>query len=265
MTSVRGWCLRIALVVAFVPVVAAADWTCAPGPSAPASAGACVTTVWSGGGDGFSSTALVVGPGMRLALRAQAGNDREKAMPVAGLMAAADGVAALNGGYYTRGFAADGLLRVDGREVAPVGTAAVLSGFLAISADGAVSLRTRAEGPGAAPSVRQCGPFLIDPGGAVGIAANAEAPRARRSVVALGVDGRVALVATSEVSLPDLARCLHDHAEGFGVAGVERALNLDGGPSTALVVAGRTVGGVAAPVVFGERAPVFDAVVVAPR
>jgi len=222
-------------------------------------AGTCLTSTWTCAARHFTSTTLRLTFGMRLAVAVQATAERGNALPVAGIMAGAGAIAAINGGYYAQDFRTDGLLRINGIEPTPISKAAVMSGFVAISSDGMISLRSRDDGPGDAPSVRQSGPFIIDAGGTVGIRMTPDAPMARRSLVAISSGGIVLLIATSDVTLYDLALCLHDAPAGFATAGIERALNLDGGPSTALVVSGLPT-----PQVFSERRPVRDCLVVLP-
>jgi hypothetical protein len=222
-------------------------------------AGTCLTSTWAWAARHFTSTTLRLTFGMRLAVAVQATAERGNALPVAGLMAGAGAIAAINGGYYAQDFRTDGLLRIHGIEQTPISTAAVMSGFIAITSDGMISLRSRGDGPGDAPTVRQCGPFVIDAGGSVGIRMTPDAPLARRSLVAISSGGIVLLIATTDVTLHDLALCLHDAPAGFATAGIDRALNLDGGPSTALVVSGLPT-----PQVFSERRPVRDCLVVLP-
>ena len=76
----------------------------------------------------------------------------------------------------------------------------------------------------------QAGPFIVDPGGRIGINRK-RGPRARRSAVCLRPSGEVLVVAvTGGISLHELARTLA--APPPGGYGCERAINLDGGTST---------------------------------
>lgn len=76
----------------------------------------------------------------------------------------------------------------------------------------------------------QVGPLLVDPGGQPGIRRQ-DGPRARRSAVCATAEGEIAVVVvTSAISLYDFAEVLADTSPG-GFA-CERAINLDGGPST---------------------------------
>ncbi|MCC2112160.1 MAG: phosphodiester glycosidase family protein [Hyphomicrobiales bacterium] len=81
----------------------------------------------------------------------------------------------------------------------------------------------------AAPEALQVGPLLVDPGGKPGI--RKAGPRARRSAVCVTGSGEVLVVlAAGRLSLLELALTLAT-AEPAGF-GCERAINLDGGPST---------------------------------
>jgi hypothetical protein len=74
----------------------------------------------------------------------------------------------------------------------------------------------------------QCGPFLVDLGQRVrGLEATREA---RRTFAAIDRDGRVALGFCSEISLAQLSAILAGAVSDFKI---QRALNLDGGSSSA--------------------------------
>ncbi|MEZ5841320.1 MAG: phosphodiester glycosidase family protein [Hyphomicrobiales bacterium] len=109
-----------------------------------------------------------------------------------------------------------------------------------------------------APEALQVGPLLVDPGGKPGIR-KPDGPRARRSAVCLTAEGEVAVVMmASAISLYDFARVLADMSPG-GFA-CERAINLDGGPSSQ--VYGRFEGAV---VDVPGMSRVVNAVVFEPR
>lgn len=144
-------------------------------------------------------------------------------------------VVAINGGYFEPSFQTSGLLRLDGREVQPLAAEGVLSGIVAIDAAGVLRLLPRDADLDGVHAAIQAGPFIIDPGGEVGVR-----PRpavANRSVLASDDHGRLLLLATGALTLHQLATVLHDHPQAFGMERIERALNLDGGPSTGLSLA----------------------------
>ena len=76
----------------------------------------------------------------------------------------------------------------------------------------------------------QCGPFLVDHGRAV--AGLNDSRNARRTFVAIGAANEIALGFCSPVSLAQLSRILAGGKIG-GDLKIERALNLDGGSSSA--------------------------------
>ena len=144
-----------------------------------------------------------------------------------------DVLAAINGGYFTADYRPDGLLEVDGVVRTPV--RAGLSGFVGSASDDAPVVAL-ADGVDTAKlrDALQGGPFLVDPGGAHGIKRD-DGQRARRSLVILTAD-KIAIAMTAKCGLYDLATALLQSPEIFGVDHVERALNLDGGPSTGFAV-----------------------------
>lgn len=142
--------------------------------------------------------------------------------------------AGVNGGYFDPDYAPIGLLIVDGKMIAPLQRARLLTGVLTASARGVQILRAREFSRQQKLSAAlQCGPFLIDLGRRVrGLEGVREA---RRTFAAVGGSDRAALGFCTEVSLADLAKILAtvQIADGFKIS---RALNLDGGSSSAFWV-----------------------------
>ena len=133
----------------------------------------------------------------------------------------------INGGYFNPDFSPTGYCKIRGRELRPHRSPS-LSGFIALDDVGRLSLLTKKDDLSPYPTVLQNGPFLIDPGGRIGIHSSAgkEAPR---TVVGRTLDDEIIIAVTEPVDLYDLAR------EALRVfPNIERMLNLDGGPSTAL-------------------------------
>lgn len=152
---------------------------------------------------------------------------------------------ALNGNYFDYAGLPTGLVATRGQQLAPYRRGGG-SGLLLVG-------RERAElraSPRTAPSLSpyelmiQCGPRLVEPGGKVGIRSD-DGRRAARTAVCLRDHGRTLdLVVTWDVANPasgpgllELARWLASPDAGPG-GSCESALNLDGGPSTGLIVAG---------------------------
>jgi uncharacterized protein YigE (DUF2233 family) len=139
-------------------------------------------------------------------------------------------LAGVNGGYFTPEYNPIGLLVADGKMVAPLQRARLLTGVLATSARNIQIVRTgefasKSKVDGAI----ECGPFLVDAGQRVKGLENSRV--ARRTFAAVGRDDRVALGFCSHVTLADLSQILTAPlASDFKVW---RALNLDGGSSSA--------------------------------
>jgi len=137
--------------------------------------------------------------------------------------------AGVNGGYFDPDYAPIGLLIVDGKVFSPLQRARLLGGVLMASSRGVQIVRageySRRPNPHAA---IQCGPFLVDLGQRVrGLEATREA---RRTFAAIDRDGRAGLGFCSEISLAQLSAIL---AGGVSDFKIDRALNLDGGSSSA--------------------------------
>jgi len=164
--------------------------------------------------------------------------------PFAELLDAPDVLVAANGGFFDPELRASGLLMSEGVALArerPGGG----SGLLVI-AQGRAALQARGTRlPPKADFAVQCGPRLIETDGAIGIRSD-DGQRAARTAACIRDRGRELdwVVATSKRHLgsgPGLLQLAHWLAEPLArgeVSGCEAALNLDGGPSTAVVVAG---------------------------
>jgi len=139
-------------------------------------------------------------------------------------------LAGVNGGYFSPDYAPIGLVIVDGRTIAPLRRARLLTGVLTASLRGVQIMRTR-EFPRQQKfnAAVQCGPFLVDLGRPVrGLE---ETHQARRTFAAVAKPDRAALGFCSEISLASLAEILGfvQLADDFKIS---RALNLDGGSSS---------------------------------
>jgi exopolysaccharide biosynthesis protein len=163
------------------------------------------------------------------------------------------GVAGVNGGYFDPQNAPVGLLISDGKLIAPFRKARLLSGVL-VSGKGRVELLRAGEYSSrkTLTAALQCGPFLVDGGKAVAGLNNTRP--ARRTFVFTAAD-RAAIGYCSSVTLAELADILV--ASGFDV---HRALNLDGGSSSAFWFAGEH--GVFS---IPEQKTVRDFVVIVPK
>jgi len=143
----------------------------------------------------------------------------------------------INGGYFTEELLTTGLIVSQGQHYGS--SYGDFAGMLAVT-DGAVSLRWLREWPydpnEALQEALQSFPVLVKPGGVMGFPADADDGRiARRSVIAKDRQGRLLFISAPRgyLSLHALAVWLADSDLEIDIA-----LNLDGGTSTGLWVAG---------------------------
>ena len=154
--------------------------------------------------------------------------DNADGVTLADAMRRANCMAGINGGYFDPTFAPLGLRIIDGKVTSRLTRGRLMSGVLA--SDNAIHIFRVAEfslrrKPTAA---IECGPFLVDLAKPV---RGLEAMRAaRRTFAATGSGDRAALGFCSDATLADLARIL---AVPLGDFKIQRALNLDGGSSSA--------------------------------
>jgi exopolysaccharide biosynthesis protein len=177
---------------------------------------------------------------------------------LASVMRRSRGVAGVNGGYFDPQNAPVGLLISDGKLIAPFRKARLLSGIL-VAAKGRVELLRAGEYSSRKimTAALQCGPFLVDGGTAV-TGLNATKPARRTFVLTSGPD-RIALGFCSPVTLAQLGEILATVRLAPDLK-VQRALNLDGGSSSAFWFAGEH--GVFS---IPEQKTVRDFVVIVPK
>jgi len=170
---------------------------------------------------------------------------------------ASGGLAGVNGGYFKRDRTSLGLVVSKGVPLHPLETSKILTGVLSVTAHGASLMRTAEfKESNRVKEALQAGPFLVDRRQPVA-GLNAQR-RAERTVLLADSQGVVALLTSSPVSLAELGQILATPGL-FGDLKIERALNLDGGSSTALWVAADP-----APFSRPEWKPVRNAVAVLP-
>lgn len=139
---------------------------------------------------------------------------------------------ALNGGYFSASYRSTALVVSDG--VASGASYEGFGGMLAVSGDGAISLRALRDQPyDPGEPIRQAlqsAPMLVMPGGAPA-AIEDDGQRARRSAVGIDRAGRLLLIVS-----PTAGFTLRGFAGWLSRSDldVDRALNLDGGSSTGL-------------------------------
>jgi uncharacterized protein YigE (DUF2233 family) len=167
-------------------------------------------------------------------------------LSLAGLPPAApDVLVAVNSGFFDPKLEASGLLISQGRELARE-RAGAGSGILAVAKQRARLLKRGEPVPAETDFAVQCGPRLIEPGGGIGIRSD-DGQRAARTAVCIREQGRELdlIVSISKShrgvgpSLLQLAQWLATPLAPGDSSGCDAALNLDGGPSTGIVVPGR--------------------------
>ena len=163
-------------------------------------------------------------------------------------------LAAVNGGYFDVDFAPIGLRITDGKTTARLQRGRLLSGLLATTSRSVQIMRLREFPPRPKlDAAVQCGPFLVDGGSPV---RGLDGLRlARRTFAATSSDHRAALGVCSDVSLAQLAQILAIATHDFRIS---RALNLDGGSSSAFWFARNAGGAFSIP----EQKPVRDFVAI---
>ncbi len=155
---------------------------------------------------------------------------------LAGVMRREHCLAGVNGGYFDPENKPVGLLISDGNVIAPLRKARLLGGVMIVS-NGRIQLLRVAEysSKRRATAALQCGPFLVDRSQPVpGL--NDTRP-ARRTFIVTGGSDRVAIGLCSDVTLAQLGKILATPGLTPDLK-VQRALNLDGGSSSAFWFAG---------------------------
>ena len=142
----------------------------------------------------------------------------------------------MNGGYFQLDRTPLGLAVRKGVEIHPLEHAKLLSGVLSVTPTAITFQRTSAFK--ASPAVRealQAGPFLVERGKPI---ASLEATKvAARTAVFQDAKGRCGFLICKSTTLAGMAEILSTPSL-FPEGGIVRALNLDGGTSTALWVRG---------------------------
>ena len=167
-------------------------------------------------------------------------------------------LAAVNGGYFDPDYKPIGLLVVNGAIIAPLQKARLLSGVLSASARKVQISRVAEFSLAQKPEIAvESGPMIVDLGKSV---RGLESTRAaRRTFAAVGAGDKAALGFCSDVTLADLSNILATVlAPDFKI---QRALNLDGGSSSAFWF--KRADGSAFSI--AEQKPVRDFVAIVPR
>ena len=175
---------------------------------------------------------------------------------LADAMLLANCIAGANGGYFDPTFVPIGLRIIDGRATSGLIRGHLMSGVL--GSDGAVQILRLAQFSRSKQfnAAVECGPFLVDLARSV---RDLDAIRsARRTFVASGSNDRAALGFCPDATLAELAQILTKSSGDFKI---ERALNLDGGSSSAFWFARKDGSALSIP----EQKSVRDFIAVVPR
>ncbi|MEM9347384.1 MAG: phosphodiester glycosidase family protein [Planctomycetota bacterium] len=148
-------------------------------------------------------------------------------------------VAMINGSYFDSSFQPVGLVVMDGQTVSKMSPQPALSGVLAITDNHELVLipRSKYRSESYIQNAIQAGPFIVDPGGKMGIRSD-DLKTAKRTAVGQSISGEIVFISTTECTLYELSAILVKHAHTLGVEGFDTVLNLDGGPSAGLYLNG---------------------------
>jgi uncharacterized protein YigE (DUF2233 family) len=156
--------------------------------------------------------------------------DNQVGEPLSSAMAREKCVVGVNGGFFKPDFAPVGLLISDRKLIAPLQPARLMTGILSSSTHGVKIERVHEFSQDKANAAVQSGPFLVDhyeP-----IAGLDDSHIARRTFAATATGDRALLGVCSEVSLAKLAAIVATTRLADDLK-IQRALNLDGGSSSA--------------------------------
>ena len=185
--------------------------------------------------------------------------DNRDGQTLAGIMTREKCACGVNGGYFDPNFEAIGLRIVNDQTIAPLRRARLITGVLLASSRGVQIVRARGFSPRQKIAAAiQCGPYLVD--GSRRVPGLNALQRARRTFAATGPSGHALLGFCSGISLADLATVLATTPIA-GDLKIERALNLDGGSSSAFWFAGENGSAFSIP----EQKSVRDFVTVVPK
>jgi uncharacterized protein YigE (DUF2233 family) len=184
--------------------------------------------------------------------------DNPNSDELASVMRSLHGLAGVNGGYFDPQNAPVGLLISEGKLIAPFRKAKLLSGVVVVTRNRVELLRSAEYSPRKnASAALQCGPFLVD-GGAAIPGLNNTRPARRTFFFTSGTD-RAGLGFCSSVTLAELGEILAT-ARLAGDLKVQRAVNFDGGSSSAFWFAGKD-----GAFSIAEQKTVRNFVVIAPK
>ena len=230
-STVRS-CLLCAALFLFTNTIAYAEWTEKSSTFAAAAAPGLVhriITAESRSGE-MAEVDLAEFNFRRGGFRLRLVDNADRSMDPSEAMAGSNCLAGTNGGYFDPDFAPMGLRIANGELVRPLRKARLLTGIIVANPGSIRILRFGEYSPKTKADVAlQCGPLLVDSGQPV---KGLDRTRLARRTVAVVAGDLFALGICSEASLADTGEIMSViHLAGH--AKVSRALNLDGGSSTA--------------------------------
>jgi hypothetical protein len=185
--------------------------------------------------------------------------DNRDGQTLAGTMEREKCACGVNGGYFDEEFAPIGLRIVNEQTIVPLRRARLITGVLLASPRGMQIVRAREfSGSQKIAAAIQCGPFLVD--ASQRVRGLNDSQQARRTFAAIARNERALLGVCSEVSLAELANILAATPIA-AESKIERAINLDGGSSSAFWFARENGSAFSIP----EQKPVRDFVGLAPK
>ena len=185
--------------------------------------------------------------------------DNPTGEPLSEMMSREKCVAGVNGGFFKPDFTPVGLLISEGNLIAPLQPARLITGILSASTHEVRIQRLREfSRQEKTNDAVQSGPFLVDHYDPVPGLEDSHV--AQRTFVATGTNDRAVLGNCSEVSLAELAAILTTKRLA-GDLRIQRALNLDGGSSSAFWFAREN----GSPFSIREQKPVRDFVGIVPK
>jgi len=170
--------------------------------------------------------------------------DHESARTIKEIHEETGSLLTFNGGFFTEEFKPTGLLISEGSKLRKSSPAGLLDGILAITAEGEARLFDNKSSLNEKKYTFaiQNGPVLLDENGAVQISKDSGKTASR---TAIGLDGKNNIVliilkqsllnTDNQVTLYELAHLLKESPE-FATLNLRSVLNLDGGPSTGMMV-----------------------------
>jgi hypothetical protein len=222
--------LRSALFLFAAAATAHAEWIIASAESEAGSAGVVHRHVLleNAADGGHATLELAIFSAKSCVLRIIDNPDGER---LASIMTREKYVCGVNGGYFDEQFKPIGLRIVNDQMLTPLKRARLITGVLLAWPRGVQIVRAREFSQRQKiEAAIQCGPFLVDRSQRVGGLNNSQ--QARRTFAATGTNERALLGFCSEVSLADLAAILATTPMAADLK-IQRALNLDGGSSSA--------------------------------